>query len=539
MILGRAIEKLPDEPAGDASWPQPVSLWRYSAALVFVAAVIANACSYADIDLWGHVYFGAAMIRAGRIITNDPYNYSVPNHLWLHHEWLTEVMMAAIYQHCGIIGLKLWHFSVTAFAIAMLSMAEGETGAPPPIQFGVLAAAALTLSAVMQFRPQIFTYALFAMLIFLLTRDLYGRRSHLWLVIPMLALWSNLHGGFFIGLVTLGIYTAAIGVDDLLTGRGLKRAWRLAALTLAATAATFVNPIGIECWRTVFVSLTDPLAHKVMADWRPIVTVIRDSGVHGSDNLLLEVWAAYMGAGAISIAVTPRRDDWPLIAIAAVMAAAAFSAIRNIPLPIIAGAPLLARHLDLTFRKLAARKGDLANSAAQETSGVFQRMSIAGQSLIFIASFAVLFGREGLWSAKLAAVGEYPSGAVSFMKEHNLHGNILNPSQWGQYLIWHLAPESKIFYDSRFDTVYPQKVLIQYLDFFFEPPSGARLLNEYPHNFVLVITNSPTYKMMLEQRAWKPLYRDSVCALFAPAASRAAEMPGLPVIGKARKTFFP
>jgi hypothetical protein len=538
MISGRTVEKSPDELACNAARPQPVSLWRYSAALVFVAAVIANACSYADIDLWGHVYFGEAMIRAGRIIAHDPYNYSVPGHLWLHHEWLTEVMMAAIYQHCGIVGLKLWHFSVTAFAIVMLSMAEGETGAPPPIQFGVLAAAAVTLSAVMQFRPQIFTYALFAMLIFLLTRELYGRRSHLWLVIPMLALWSNLHGGFFIGLVTLGIYTAVIGVDDLLSGRGLKRAWRLAALTLAATAATFVNPIGIECWRTVFVSLTDPLAHKVMADWRPIVTVVRESGAHGSDNLLLELWAAYIVTLAISVAVTPRREDWPLVAIAAVMTAAAFSAIRNIPLPIIAGAPLLARHLDLTFQKLLAKKGELANPEAQDTSSV-QRMSIAGQSLIFIASFAVLFGRQGLLSAKLATVGEYPSGAVAFMKDRNLHGNILNPSQWGQYLIWHLAPESKIFYDSRFDTVYPRKVLIQYLDFFFGSPSGAKLLTEYPNDFVLVITNSTAYRTMLEQHAWKLLYRDSVCALFAPAGSRAAEMPGLPVIGKAKKVFFP
>ncbi len=528
-----------DRPAGGARRPESISLWRYSAALVFVAVVIANACRVADMDLWGHVYFGEAMIRAGRIIANDPYNYSAPNHLWLHHEWLTEVMMAAIYRHWGVIGLKLWHFSVTAFAIAMLSMAEGETGAPAPIQFGVLATAAVTLAAVMQFRPQIFTYALFAAMIFLLTRDCYGRRARLWLVIPMLALWSNLHGGFFIGLVTLGIYTGAIGVEEVITRRGLKRTWRLAALTLAAAAATFVNPIGIECWRTVFVSLNDPLAHKVMSDWRPILTVVRQSGVRGSDNLLLLVWTVYVAALAISVALAPRRDDWPLVAIAAVMTAAAFSAIRNIPLPVIAGAPLLTHHLDLAFHKLAPGKDDLAKSEAPETAGVFQRMSIGGQALIFIASLAVLFGREGLLSAKLPAVDQYPSGAVAFMKDHGLHGNILNPSQWGQYLIWHLAPESKVFYDSRFDTVYPQKVLLQYLDFFFGPPSGARLLNEYPHNFVLVIMKSPIYKTMLEQPGWKLVYRDSVCALFAPGDSQAAAIPGLPVIGKAKKIFFP
>ena len=56
----------------------------------------------------------------------------------------------------------------------------------------------------MQFRPQLFDYVFFAALIAMLARESHGRRAPLWLAVPMLALWANLHGGFFIGLAALG-----------------------------------------------------------------------------------------------------------------------------------------------------------------------------------------------------------------------------------------------------------------------------------------------------------------------------------------------
>ncbi len=517
----------------------PVSILRYSPALVMIAAAIANACRFADIDLWGHVYFGNAMLRAGRIILNDPYNYSVPGHPWLRHEWLSEALMAALYNHFGNVGLKVWHLCVTAVAVVFIAQAEAETGAPVAIQFGVLATAAVTLTPAMQFRPQIFTYALFAILIALLTRDRYGRRAPLWLAIPMLALWSNLHGGFFIGLVALGAYTGVIGLEDLVARRGLRRAWRLAVLTLVAAAATFLNPIGVECWRTVIVSLRDPMAHRVMADWRPILVVVAKSrGLH-SGIIYFAVWLAFVAALALAVCAAPRGGDLPLLAIAALMIAATFSAVRNMPLAVIAGAPALARHLDLAIRRLrggGGARGDEISGAAEPDRA---RMSPLGQAILAIAALAMLLGKGGLLSRKLRAAVETPSGAVAFMQSHRLRGNILNDSDWGQYLIWHLAPDSKIFIDGRFDGVYTPRVINRYLALFYGYPGGARALAEYPHDFVLASPESSAYRTMIARSDWKLLYCDSTCSLFAPSNSPPAALPGLPVRGIAPKSYFP
>ena len=72
------------------------------------------------------------------------------------------------------------------------------------------------------------------------------------------------------------------------------------------------------------------------------------------------------------------------------------------------------------------------------------------------------------------------------MQAERLHGNVLDDFGWGEYLIFHLAPESKVFVDSRYDMVYPQAVLADYLDFFLVGPRAAAVLGAYPHDFVLL-----------------------------------------------------
>ena len=66
-------------------------------------------------------------------------------------------------------------------------------------------------------------------------------------MIPVMALWSNLHGGFIIGLITLVIYAGAVGLLELCNGRGLRRAGRLGAIAVAATAATLLPSLWPEC----------------------------------------------------------------------------------------------------------------------------------------------------------------------------------------------------------------------------------------------------------------------------------------------------
>ena len=53
----------------------------------------------------------------------------------------------------------------------------------------------------------------------LLARDNYRGRAPVWLMIPMMALWSNLHGGFIVAIAALGAYSGVVGLQDLIAGR--------------------------------------------------------------------------------------------------------------------------------------------------------------------------------------------------------------------------------------------------------------------------------------------------------------------------------
>ena len=98
------------------------------------------------------------------------------------------------------------------------------------------------------------------------------------------------------------------------------------------------------------------------------------------------------------------------------------------------------------------------------------------------------------------------------MNAHGLHGNVLGEFGWGEYLIWHAAPADKVFIDGRYDTVYPFKVIGDYLEFYFDQPGAGAVLDSYPHDFVLIGPHAPARRLMERRRDWKLLYRDDNCA---------------------------
>jgi hypothetical protein len=495
------------------------SLIRYAPAFVILAIAIADAGRVADTDLWGHIAFGRLFLRAGPI-THDPFNYSAPGHAWTVHEWLAEVLMARIYDSFGILGLKWWKFACTTLTVIMLAMAAAETGAEPLLQAVILIVVSVALMPLMEFRPQLFTYLLLAALIALLARDNYRHRAPLWIAVPIFALWANLHGGFVIGVVVLALYTGVVTVENLIGRCPFDRSVRLSAVTLASAAATLANPYGFKAWTHVLGALNNPVTRKVMIDWQPLLRALANS--HGPGVFFFALVVAILIVLALAFALTPHGGDLALIAIAALMGAAAFNAVRNMPLAVIAAVAPLARHLHLLGNKI---RGAVASSADAHAPRLFNRL---GQAVIIAAALILSLGKGGLLSTRMPAAMDYPVGAIAFMQSHQLRGNLLVRFEWGQYVIFHLTPSSRVFIDGRVDLVYPPAVIDQYVDFFGGAPGGARLLDAYPHDFVLMPAGSPADLAVSVRTDWRPIYRDPVAVLFARANSPAAHLPGAP-----------
>ena len=500
--------------------PRRVSLLHYAPLLVALMVILADSGQRTDADLWGHVRFGqAALLHHGPLVT-DPYSYSAWGQPWRNHEWLTEMVMALSYDNLGVLGLKLWKFGCTAATILFVVLAMAETGASPGVQLGTLTVTSLALVMQMQFRPQLFTFMFFAAMLAILARHNYRGSARLWLVIPMMMLWGNLHGGYIIGIATLATYTAVAGAQDWFAGRGLNRALKLAMLTGAGTAATLFSPYGIDNWLVVFTALRDNAPRSVLNDWQPL---IHSLAAQWQANHLGVVYyfcvLAMIAAFAASFLLHPAGDDLPLAVIAAMMSAAAFAAVRNMPLAAIACAVPAARHLELVCANLRERAA--ANGVHLEPPPERSDVNpwLAGAGAVALALYL------GLFSAHIATDMDYPSGAIAYMKAHHLQGNVLVNFNWAQYFIWQ-EPESKVFIDGRNDTVYGPAIRDQYLNFYFARGDARAVLERYRHDFVLVPPKSKADGIIVKTAGWKLLYQDGDAALFGRSDLAAAPSGG-------------
>lgn len=513
--------------AAERSFRFRPSLLRYAPLLVITLIFVGNLWQKTDPDLWGHIRFGQLMLSEGCIVSHDEYSYTAFNYSWRDHEYLTEIIMAAIYDVSGIVGLKLWKLACVAATVLFLVQGLAETGASSLLQLSALGFAICALAQFTQFRPQLHSYMLFALILAVLARDNYRRSGPLWLVVPVISLWSNLHGGFVLGLIALTLYAGAAGLVSLFNCSGFSHAEKAGAIAAAAAAATLLPPNGLTTWRAVLTTLTNPMTFKMFTEWQPLSTAIREQWRFNHYGTIAYLFLLGLWAGLIlSLVLRPDGADFPLVLIAIVAGVAAAKSVRNVPFAAMACAIPVSYHLGLLL------------DAPVQTARAHGIVPHWAQYVLVFAAFS-LTNRQ-LLSSQLPADMHYPSSAVRFMKSRGLHGNILAYFCWGEYLIWHMAPDSKVFFDSRYDMVYPSRVTNDYLDFYWGLPGADRALRDYRHDFVLFPPTEKVYDRMLRVPGWRLVYRDADAALFGRTHSRTHGLPENAVIGNAPTVqYFP
>jgi hypothetical protein len=240
----------------------------------------------------------------------------------------------------------------------------------------------------------------------------------------------------------------------------------------------------------------------------------------------------FFAAAIVSVILTPKGNDAPMVAVAAVMLATAFTAVRNVPLAAIAVAPVFANHLGLL-----TRPREVPDAHAAIARVVPRRGRLVME--VIIAVVAIGFARfSGILKPGIDDSGN-PTAAVSFMNSHGMTGNVLADYAWGEYVIWHGGPGTKVFIDSRYDLAYPPTVIWDWLAFANDLVGASHTLAAYPHDFVLIEKDSAAVKLMDSQPDWHLIYGDDTARLYARANSPAGHLDSLVFKGSAGPLFFP
>jgi hypothetical protein len=330
------------------------------------------------------------------------------------------------------------------------------------------------------------------------------------------------------GLAALVIYAAVTTAQDLFRAHGYRRGLRLSLLALASILATLLTPYGIGSWATVLHALRNPTTRLAVTDWQPLLFALAHQWHRYPPGVIfylcvLGVFTAFI----TGLFLAPTGDDFPLAAIAIVTLIAAFAAVRNMPFAVIASAIPAAYHLGPARQRRASKA--LLASFADTPQLTASASAHSPMNQWFLATLAFTLAIYlGLFSTHITEDSYYPASAAAFIRTNHLHGNLLCDFDWGEYLIWHLAPAAKVFIDGRYDTVYPYAVINDYIHFRFALPDAAQVLQRYPHDFILIPPGVPARRIVDQNPRWKLVYRDDGSRLYAHIGAPLALIPPLP-----------
>ena len=200
-----------------------------------------------DVDTGYHIRAGEYIIDTLSIPKQDIFSFLSPPLPWTAHEWLSEVIMAIVHRAFGITGVVIFFSLIISLVYYLLFKVirtiNGNIIIAVFIVILVLTASKIHWLA----RPHIFSLLLMVIWYYFLDTYHYDNRNYLYLLPPMMLLWVNLHGGFIVGFLLIGIYLFG-NIVKFITSQGAerdiyKRKVRLLGLTtVACLIISLINP---------------------------------------------------------------------------------------------------------------------------------------------------------------------------------------------------------------------------------------------------------------------------------------------------------
>jgi hypothetical protein len=478
----------------------PATLLAFFAVL-WVKAIYPAASGIADTDFFWHLTYGRWIVEHGAIPAGDFFSWTFTGEPYQLTQWLGEAAMGWAYNLSGLTGTKMLSVGLTAVTIGFAWMAAARY-VHTSMALG-LAILCNLVQIVTPMRPQLFSFALLAVAIYLIVSFIETRRIRYLAVYPLLmALWVNLHGGFIVGLLLIGMAAFGLTVEAYLAGKLRSESKSLIitwSVVSAATLATLLNPYGINAIITV-VMIGGLRSSAVISEWMP-VNLTTEIGWFYLLNLV-----PFIAMMAVS-GITPRLTFG---LIAGVFLVFGILANRQVAMCAAVMAPMLAALLAKTphYEKMLASFGNPSRPIAH---GLI--------AAALAASFPAIAAKgNGTWAATLNL--QYPIAATDFLEEHHLEKRVLSDTLEANYLIHRGVP---VFIDGRMDLYRDQ--------FFFEwylasraTPGWEALLEKHQPNALLLRLDMGIRQAALASGHWKQVFEDARYSILVPTATDLPEV---------------
>ena len=453
------------------------------AAGIYVLLLMLGPRLLADPDTYSHIALGRWIMEHHALPDGDPFSHTMRGAHWVAFEWLSQVVYANAYALGGWIAVVAVAAAAAAAAFGQLTRFLLREWQPTPVLIVVLAGFVLVAPHTLA-RPHMLALPLMVTWVAAMIRAADNAGAPPWRLLPLLVLWSNLHGSITFGLAIVG----PIAIDALCNAPRAERmrvARQWVPFGAAALAAACVNPYGPEILLVTLrtIALGDVLS--VVTEWRP-----QDFSKLGAYEMI--VLAGFGFALYRGIKLPPLRIVWVFG-----LLHLSLSQSRHADLFALLAPMFLARPLAHQF-------GTVAGRIATDVRVTAWLPAVAGLLLIAVTGFAA--ARHDIRPAANIS----PANAVKSF-DIGKSGPVLNEYNFGGFLDFVGIPP---FIDGRaeaygaaFTMRHDRALKLENVGDF------LRLLDEYKIGVTLLMPSTPAVGLLDRLPDWQRVYSDNIAVV--------------------------
>ena len=468
--------------------------------MIVIAALFVG--SVQDPDFWWHIRIGQWMVENGRLPSTDIFTYTAQTHVWTDHEYLTEALMWLIYSKVGAIGISIF-FGLITYAGFYLMYRQVRRQPFVIVALG-LALGAVAGAPIWGPRAQMITFALTCLELYWLQGYLSGRSRSLQFFPLVMVLWANLHGGWVIGFVWLGVSLAAelIGwVWEPSNPAHRAHVRFLAIITAASAVAVLATPHGFSLILYPFQTVASDAQQRLIVEWF-------SPDFHQFYLRPFELMVLLLVAG-----FALRRPSLYEVLLSLAGLALALQSVRNLALFVAAATPVLINGYSEYWKEVSKARGWKLTLPSQPIFAVVTAVVLLA---IVLTTLVHIAGETSPSHQQTLTATTYPVGAADWLAAHpDVGTRMYNQYGWGGYLAYRFYPQPNrrvfIFGEA---ALMGDDLLNRYEDVQTLRPDWKQILDQCQVDYIVYNRGEALANVLAGDPAWRLVYSDSVAVIY-------------------------
>jgi hypothetical protein len=485
-------------------------------ALICLVALLVTARRFnITLDVYWHIRTGMDWLFNGLSPWQDHYSFTFFGEPIKSQAWMFQALVGWLVSQFGVeTGLEILRITCFAAVFGLVFLFLKMLKSPALVYLLVLPVLVLLLQYRPVARPEIISYSLIVVSVMLYYRArLQMSVSTMWPIVLLVWAWSNYHSAIFAYVIFFGLFvdTAVRYLRERVAiGWWLQwLGWGLSLLAVGTLKPGFGIPV-----LGLLVSSPDSFS----PEWKDLILEYTSLGTRLAGTNFIFALGIYatglLAAVTIALAFASRYFGMAVVCILLI-----YFAIDMSRLVTPNGVAILCFFAWMIKR---ANSTKLVQYLPSWSMALILVAALGGFGLSMYS--VVLLARQFMADNRTFTTG-FPIDVTDYMIENGISGRIFNEHEHGGYLIYRLAPDSKVYIDGRTNILYPPEHARHFVDAKFDPGVLAREIEKYDIDLALLNNSKRTFTVAYDTNVLKLDYVGFEHSLFRK------DDPNFPVLG--------